>query len=730
MRVAPHLPRLSEYVTVPRRGLVSATFASLMVFLACFPTSAQGPAQQPEVKILHGYLTHQSVDLGGHIAVRSGSGAMYNTLVNLQTGPRILDYSLEMNAQDRTKAVFFDHLSSTSFGYGGDPNNVSLVSISKGRIYDFQGSFRRDRQYFDYDLLANPLIPPASSPFLPTPDSPHLYNTVRRMTDLNIKLAPLSVVSAHFGYSKYVNQGPSYSTVHVGAEALLTQDWRHSTDVWNGGIDWKPLKGTSVSYDQFITHYKGNTSWKLTGTSYQLSNGTPVSLGINLSSVWKTPCATPFSSNGTVNPTCSAFLAYDRTAPTRTLFPSEQLRFQSTTVPRVTMNGRILYMGTTSHLVAFSERFNGLDSRARTREQVTTGSASPRRINANADFGITWQATSTIAFSDVFNFWYFRQPATSIFTQTNYAGTSMLQPPGTATTTMTSDYQALNQKTKANTFVVLWDVTPRARLSVGYRYRSRIITDAGGDFIPIHENWGLFGAAFNPVPQLRVNFDVDAMYADNSFTRISPRQLQHYVARTNYRPRSWLTFAGTINLYESRDNVQMVNYLHHNRDFSFSTTISQSERWSVDLDYSYNDVYSSILQCYASTPAPPSAGTAPSVCVAAGTPWLSTGYYNAPTQFGSLGFMITPAKRLHLNGGYRITAINGSTASINIRQVPGSLQSQYQTPYGHIAFDVAPGWTWKADYNYYGYGEKAAIGPTLPRSFHGNIYTLGVGYVF
>ena len=104
----------------------------------------------------------------------------------------------------------------------------------------------------------------------------------------------------------------------------------------------------------------------------------------------------------------------------------------------------------------------------------------------------------------------------------------MLQPPGAATTTTTPDYQALNQKTKINTFFVNWDVDPHARLSLGYRYSSRIITDAGGDFIPIHENWALFGIVFRPTPQLRANFNFDAMYADNSFTRISPRQLQHY----------------------------------------------------------------------------------------------------------------------------------------------------------------------------------------------------------
>ena len=216
----------------------------------------------------------------------------------------------------------------------------------------------------------------------------------------------------------------------------------------------------------------------------------------------------------------------------------------------------------------------------------------------NADYGATWQVTSKVALNDIFDFWYFRQPATNVFTETDYAGTSMLQPPGAATTTTTPDYQALNQKTKTNTFYVNWDVNPFARLMLGYRYRSRIITDAGGDFIPIHENWSLFGIVFRPTPQFRANFNFDWMYADNSFTRISPRQLQHYVLRTSYKAKTWLNFSGTINILEDRDNIQTVNHLAHDRDFSFSTVIAPSEKWSIDLSYSYDDIFSTTLECY------------------------------------------------------------------------------------------------------------------------------------
>ena len=100
----------------------------------------------------------------------------------------------------------------------------------------------------------------------------------------------------------------------------------------------------------------------------------------------------------------------------------------------------------------------------------------------------------------------------------------------------------------------------------------------------------------------------------------------------------------------------------------------------------------------------------PPVCQQAGLPLQSNGYYNQPTQYGSIGFVFTPVKKFHAVAGYRMSDTDGQAPPINIRQVPGSLQSQYQTPYGTLAYDLTPNWTWKANYDYYSYGEGTPIG--------------------
>ena len=714
-----------------RLGLCAFALAAFAV------TQAQNNAPQPGTtgdkdkdKIVGGYVVHQSIDVGGHIQEQSGSPQMWATLVNLYSGARVLDQSLTMRAVDPGHALVFDRLSSYSYGYGGDPINVTYLNMSKGRFYDFRGSYRRYRQYFDYDLLANPLIPPNSTPYEPWLNTPHLYNTLRQITDLQLTLFPVSKVSVRFGFNHNINQGPSYSSTHLGNDPWLYQNWRNSSNTWNATVDWKPDPRTTISYDQFVTYYKGNTIWTLTGLDNVLPNGQPVALGIDLSSVWGQPCKAPFNANGTVNPMCSAALAYSRVQPTRTTIPTEQVRLQSSDIPHLTLNGRLAYTGADSKLTGYNEYFNGLISRTSQRGYLETGSAKAQHVNVNGDFALEWEITPKIRASDVYDFWAFRDPGNNTFTTTSYAGTSMLLPPTSATTTTATDQQFLNQKTSTNTTILAWDVSPKATLSAGYRYRARRITDAGGDSIPIHENWGLFGAVLRPLPELRINFNFAGMYADNSFTRIDPRQLYQYIVRASYRPRKWISASGTINIFNSQDNVETVNHKEHNRNYSFGLSVIPNEKWSIDMNYSYNDVYSTTLECYPSTPPPPDAGVAPPVCVDAGTPYSSNGYYNAPTNFGFIGFTFHPINRLQAKAGYRMSSVNGTSQAINIRQVPGSLQSQWQSPYGGLYFQIAPKWTWKGDWNYYSYGEGTPIGPTLPRSFRGNVYTLAVNYSF
>ena len=121
--------------------------------------SGASRAAEPDGITRGGYQIHSSIELGYRSTDVTGSGDMYDTLVNLQTGPRILDQTLSMQSLDH-QGLLFDNLYLNSVGWGGDPNNSLRLRADKNKWYNLQGSFRRDQNFSDFDLLANPLNPP------------------------------------------------------------------------------------------------------------------------------------------------------------------------------------------------------------------------------------------------------------------------------------------------------------------------------------------------------------------------------------------------------------------------------------------------------------------------------------------------------------------------------------------------------------------------------------------
>jgi hypothetical protein len=296
-------------------------------------------------------------------------------------------------------------------------------------------------------------------------------------------------------------------------------------------------------------------------------------------------------------------------------------------------------------------------------------------------------------------------------------------------------------KTNTNTLTAAWEASSKASISLSYRYRARDIdrrmplaTDALPDgtayTLDIHENGGILGVVLRPTHQWRINGSVEASYANRTYTQISPRALQHYQIRSSYKPRDWATISGTFNDLERRNNVLYVNHLDHSRSATVSASLMPNEHYGLELSYGYLDVFSQTSLCYTATPAPAGAIPVPPGTGCGTNTYLGNGYYDSPTQYGAIGITLAPVKKFHSAFGYRMSAVDGTTEFLNPRQVPGSLQSQFQSPYANVAWTLAPGWIWKADWNYYGYGEGTPIGPTLPRSFRGNVYTLSMHYEF
>jgi hypothetical protein len=281
------------------------------------------------------------------------------------------------------------------------------------------------------------------------------------------------------------------------------------------------------------------------------------------------------------------------------------------------------------------------------------------------------------------------------------------------------------------------------------------------------------------MPHWDINGSVEVAYADNAFTSIGQRQLQIYRVHTSYRPRTWATVVGSYSDRERHNNTNNnidsinagdVNYngpiehADHNRIGSVGVVMSPNEHYSFNLNYSYSDVYSTTNICYASGAAAGIPGAAqvtssgtPNLCIGNST-WFAKDFMHAPTNIGSAAVTMNLIDKLQMNVGYMISAVKGSRFFNDARDVNGSMVSTWQTPFVGFNYTMHPGFVWKAQYNYYGYGEGGpsgaplcsfatspttatfpcaasgfptgvtlgSAGATLPRNFHANNVTFAV----
>jgi hypothetical protein len=798
-------------------SLTTAGFLAMTLFFG-MPARAQDDEQKG---IDQGnYNIKQSIEFGGRFTSIGGDTPTYDTFVNLQQGARLLGFTVEMDSLNHHGEPF-DRLYFSNFGYGGDPNDVSRLRVSKNKWYDFDALFRRDENYSNYSLLANPLNP--TTPFTNGPagygpplctscvlgNSPHLFDTRRRMSDYNLLLLPQSRVRFRLGYSRNVSDGPSFTTIHQGTEQLLFQDVKDTVNAYRMGVDFKILPRTNISYDEIFSYYKGDTGQTDNNQNFALANGTPVDLGVSLNSAAGQPCGGTFLAGGVVNPTCSAYINYLRHGRTRTNSPTEQLSMQSNYFKSWDLSAKASYTAGDMNVTDWIESLTGREARTNLYNQTNSGPAFGRHVAATADFGATWHITEKLSFVDSFHFSNWHNPAEFDDSSCSYFSPGLLTAPNAFTAPAalplsiactppanaaagTPVHNAssapdvsfavsslfLKQDEKTNLSELEYQFSSKLGVRGGFRYRHRSIDDndfetiselffpnnanrgdcalAGGvlpdgctpigggafafatpgpmaspDETLINEYSGLFGIWARPINHLKISFDTELMSADNSFTRISPRQTQEYRLRTTYKPVEQVNISGSVTIWEGRNNVSEVNNLQHNRVYAFSAGFQPTEKVALELGYDYNDVFSQILVCFTSS----AVVTGPTSVACTGVAGLvqQLSIYTNKSNFGYFDASWTPFRRLTARVGANLTGTTGSVLIISPNAPSGPLDSTYYQPFGGIDYRVAKGWTGRVYWGYYGYHEdesNVVQDVFQPRNFRANLVTLSLRYAF
>jgi hypothetical protein len=502
-----------------RNGLQCGFIGFLILAAVSFPARparAQGASPDHDGMNSGDYNIKQTIEFGYRADWINGNNDTYDTFVNLGQGVRLFNYTLEMRSIDH-RGLLFDNLSFSNFGYGGDPNDVSRLHVDKNKWYDFQLLFRRDKNFWDYNLFANPLNPSSSKPAIASVTSPNSLDLVRRMQDYNLTLFPQSHLRFRLGYSRNVSEGPGLESYDSGVLPLFTTNYRTTENAYRAGVDFRFLPKTTLSYDQYLAYDKQDNITTDKNLSYLLPGSVPVDLGIVWNTAGTTPCATPFPTTtpGFASPTCNGITSYSRTGRPRIFTPTERFSFQSTYVKNLEMSGAVGYSTSNNQIPDFNEVLTGLTTRTDTRGSTTSGPAVAKRVSVNADGAAIYTVTEKLRIDDAFRYDNWRIPGIWNGVEGNQFSTagatfpSMALPivnftpatfnticpaPYTAATcpqhasgsgadiTDLVDSQFLGQNLKQNTLQALYDFTKRFSARVGYRYTNRKIAQFASSF--------------------------------------------------------------------------------------------------------------------------------------------------------------------------------------------------------------------------------------------------------
>jgi len=247
----------------------------------------------------------------------------------------------------------------------------------------------------------------------------------------------------------------------------------------------------------------------------------------------------------------------------------------------------------------------------------------------------------------------------------------------------------------------------------------------------------------------------EVLFSPNIEPGPDARNLQVYKVHATYRPTTWASVDGSIDIHENRDNVFTVNDLEHDRHYSFSTTLSPNSNLALDLGYTYFDFFTNIAICYASGVAGQPTTLCPNVNPGDST-LGATSRYSSTDHFVFGDMMWKPYKRVTVTLGFGGNFTRGSSnffnqpqfgssaggpapelapVILNANTPSGTLNFNYLRPYGSIAVDIYKGLSYKAAWNYYGFNEKGSPDPTTlsaigARDFNGNTATFSLRYSF
>jgi len=212
-----------------------------------------------------------SVTTGYRLTSFSGYRPMYQNLFDLNSGFRVLDFSLFGEARKDTRP-FADDYSLVVSGLGGEPFSTAQLSVRKKNVYDLRVNYRQTYYYIDPN--AGAAVPSGVPGLL----SNHNWATVRKMGSVNLLVHATNNLKFRFEYSRNTRDGAedtsrvmdyfgvpsSFGSFQRANPYYLIGVVNEQSDRIAGGIDYTLRDWTfhyNIGMQRFTDSFDGNNPY-------------------------------------------------------------------------------------------------------------------------------------------------------------------------------------------------------------------------------------------------------------------------------------------------------------------------------------------------------------------------------------------------------------------------------------------------------------------------------------
>ena len=497
-------------------------------------TPTQEPVGPPSGDNTSDYNIVNSFETGYRFVSVGGDPEAYKSQVNYDNGVRLLGSSFGMYSRDG-HGKYFDELTLTTVGLGGDPYESATLRIAKNNLYRFDMTWRLNDYY-------NPGLTSAGQ------SGGNFRDTRFTSQDDDLTLFPQSKIKFFIGYSRSVQEGPEIT--NVGGLFATTQ--------------------TPAVAGQDTT---GFTSLRDATNEYRLGNEFQL-LGVTVNWMhgwqdFKEDFLTPPIASGT--PTTLLTNPYHGTSPYWRvgLFTNRKW---------FNLNGRFTYTGTRRAYVSDQSPFlPAAGPNLGVFQVVTMGTGNRPAATGNLTISILLGPKLTLTNST--GLYNIRTEGDYEFLQLNN-GTGQF---------VTQDFQYLGIRTITNRTDLNYQFRKWIGFFAGYDYSDRSIGSILTLGAPLYEqtnilNAGVFGVRARPLPALTILLSGEVGHANRPFAPKSDKNYQTLNARVQYKKKSLMLSAYAQTNYNN-DSISLTAFSSHARTYAANFSWAPLGWLSFNADY-------------------------------------------------------------------------------------------------------------------------------------------------